>query len=270
MDVFRKSDQRPGAIDYEVAGLSWLADAGADSAAVVQVLSHGDGWLQEPRLDEVRPTAPAAEDLGRRLAHTHAAGASHLGAPPPAPAGLGWQGNGWIGLAPLALPATPEDSTTSWGDFYARFRIAPYLDAEAFTAEERKVLVRLCDKLSSGIYDHQQPALVRRSAPEGVSGWAARTHGDLWTGNIMWTESGAVLIDPAAQGGHAEEDLAALAVFGAPHRERIWAAYDEESPLDEGWRERIGLHELHMLMIHCKLFGRGYVSQTLEIARRWV
>lgn len=265
MDVFRKSDHRPGRIGYEIAGLAWLADVPEEGAPVVRVSDHGRDWLEEPRLPEVRPTAAAAEEFGRRLAHTHAAGASHLGAPPPDN-----HGQGWMGLAKLPLPATPGESTPSWGDFYARFRLAPYLDAPAFTAEERATLVRLCDKLSSGVYDHDQPTLVRGSAPEGDRYWAARTHGDLWTGNIMWTPSGATLIDPAAQGGHAEEDLAAMAVFGAPHRETIWAAYDEESPLADGWRDRVSLHELHMLMVHCQLFGRGYVGQTLEIARRWV
>ena len=27
----------------------------------------------------------------------------------------------------------------------------------------------------------------------------ARLHGDLWSGNVMWTPDGVVLIDPAAQ-----------------------------------------------------------------------
>jgi fructosamine-3-kinase len=265
METFRKSDPRPGRIAYEVAGLAWLADAPRGAAPVVPVLRCGDeggaGWLEEPRLPETHPDARAAEDFGRALARTHAAGASHLGAPPPGtPAG-----GGWMGLARLPLPPTPAESTASWGAFYARDRIGPYLDAPAFTEDERALLARLCDKLAGGVYDHGQPELVRRSGQP-----AARTHGDLWSGNILWTPSGVTLIDPAAQGGHAEEDLAALAVFGCPHLERIWAAYDEASPLAEGWRERIGLHQLHMLMVHCQLFGRGYVPDTLAIARRWL
>lgn len=271
METFRKSDPRPGRIAYEVAGLAWLADAPRGSAPVVPVLrSGGEGiddqggpaWLEEPRLAEVIPTAAAAEDFGRALARTHAAGATHWGAPPPgAP-----HGSGWMGLARLPLPVTPEASTPSWGAFYARDRIGPYVGASAFTREERAVLDRLCETLSDGVYDHEQPALVRRHG--GTTG-AARTHGDLWSGNIMWTPDGVTLIDPAAQGGHAEEDLAALAVFGCPHLERIWAAYDEVSPLADGWRDRISLHQLHMLMVHCQLFGRGYVSDTLAIARRF-
>ncbi|AFV89331.1 MAG: fructosamine kinase family protein [Acidipropionibacterium acidipropionici] len=259
VDVFRKSDHRPGRIAYEVAGLAWLADVPDDAAPVVEVAAHGKDWLEEPRLPQGRASAAAAEEFGRRLAHTHAAGASHLGAPPP-----GDFGQGWMGMARLPLPEVPERSTTSWGDFYARFRLAPYLDAPAFDASDRAILGRLSKKLSSGVYDHAQPRLVRESGHP-----AARTHGDMWSGNVFWTPDGAVLIDPAAQGGHAEEDLAALAVFGAPHIERIWAAYDEESPLADGWRDRIELHQLHMLMVHCQLFGRSYVPETIAIARRW-
>lgn len=85
----------------------------------------------------------------------------------------------------------------------------------------------------------------------------------------MWTPEGAVLIDPAAQGGHAEEDLAALAVFGCPHYERILAAYNEASPLEDGWRERTALHQAHIIMIHCAVFGRSYVPDAVAIARRY-
>ena len=260
MDTFRKSDPRAGRILYEVAGLAWLADTPADAAHVVPVSAHGDDWLEEPHLPSVSPTARAAEDFGRALAHTHAAGATHLGAPPPHN-----RGQGWMGLARLPLPATPADSFSSWGAFYAEMRLRPYLRAPAFTAEDRAVLGRLFERLTSGVLDHPQPTLVEQARVG-----AARTHGDMWNGNLMWTPSGVVLIDPAAQGGHAEEDLAALDVFGAPHKERIWAAYDEVSPLAEGWRERIGLHELHMLMVHCQLFGRSYVPETLDIAHRYL
>lgn len=249
--TFRKSD-RPRAIEHEVTGLKWLAAAGG--ANIVEVLDHGPGWLTEPDLVAVRPTRAAAEEFGRALAHTHAAGADHLGAPPE-----GFDGEGCMGRAPLSLP---RETIPSWGEFYARHRIEPYMDA--LDADARSVLSRLMKRLSSGVLDHDQPGLV------AASGAVARTHGDMWTGNLMWTQDGVVLIDPAAQGGHAEEDLAALTVFGAPFTQEIRAAYDEESPLADGWRDRIGLHQLHMLMVHCWLFGGGYVGQTVEVARRYL
>ena len=284
METIRKTDSRRGRIAYEVAGLAWLAEASDPGAAVVPVLDHGATWLEEPRVVSVSPSAQDAEAFGRALAHTHAAGATHLGAAPD-----GYSGDGWMGEAHLSLPerpsargeagganradsdeATPASSPReSWGAFYARERIAPYLDTRVFTASERHLIERLCERLDSGDLDHGQPRLVAEAIARREDVGAARTHGDLWSGNVMWTPGGAVLIDPAAQGGHAEEDLAALAVFGCPHYERILAAYNEASPLEDGWCERTALHQAHIIMIHCAVFGRSYVSDAVAIARRY-
>ena len=284
METIRKTDSRRGRIAYEVAGLAWLAEASDPGAAVVPVLDHGATWLEEPRVVSVSPSAQDAETFGRALAHTHAAGATHLGAAPD-----GYSGDGWMGEAHLSLPerpsargeagganradsaeATPASSPReSWGAFYARERFAPYLDTRVFTASERHLIERLCERLDSGDLDHGQPRLVADAIARREDVGAARTHGDLWNGNVMWTPGGAVLIDPAAQGGHAEEDLAALAVFGCPHYERILAAYDEASPLEDGWCERIALHQAHIIMIHCAVFGRTYVPDAVAIARRY-
>ena len=284
METIRKTDSRRGRIAYEVAGLAWLAEASDPGAAVVPVLDHGATWLEEPRVVSVSPSAQDAEAFGRALAHTHAAGATHLGAAPD-----GYSGDGWMGEAHLSLPerpsargeagganradcaeATPASSPReSWGAFYARERITPYLHTRVFTTSERHLIERLCERLDSGDFDHGQPRLVADAIARREDVGAARTHGDLWNGNVMWTPGGAVLIDPAAQGGHAEEDLAALAVFGCPHYERILAAYNEASPLEDGWRERTALHQAHIIMIHCAVFGRSYVSDAVAIARRY-
>ena len=157
--TFRKTDHHKNAIDYEVAGLMWLAAARPDGAGIVEVLDHGKGWLTELELSTVHPTREAAEDFGRRLAHTHAAGASHLGA---APDGF-VPDDGYIGRAPLPLPSEP---ISSWGEFYAQYRIEPYMDS--LDADARAIMSRLVDRLASGALDHDEPALV--TCP------AARTH----------------------------------------------------------------------------------------------
>lgn len=250
---FRKTDPDPIAVAHEVTGLRWLARAQPEGAQVVEVLDHGPDWLTEPRLASVAPNPEEARRFGRRLAHTHAAAAPWLGAAPEGFTGT----TGRMGRAPLPLA---DHEVTSWGEFTARYRIEPYLDR--IDADAGAVLARLVERLASGMFDHDQPALVK--------GPAARIHGDMWSGNLMWTREGVVLIDPAAQGGHGEDDLAALSVFGAPFTEEIRAGYQEESALAPGWRERIGLHQLHMLVVHCWLFGGGYVGQTLEVARRYL
>jgi fructosamine-3-kinase len=73
-------------------------------------------------------------------------------------------------------------------------------------------------------------------------------HGDLWSGNVMWTSDGAVLIDPAAQGGHRETDLAMLALFGCPYFDAVIDGYQSHRPLRDGWRDRVGLHQLYPLL----------------------
>jgi fructosamine-3-kinase len=89
-----------------------------------------------------------------------------------------------------------------------------------------------------------------------------RIHGDLWSGNVMWTANGAVLIDPAAHGGHRETDLAMLQLFGCPHLDEVLAGYQSVRPLRDGWRARVGLHQLYPLLAHVALFGSAYVRQA--------
>jgi fructosamine-3-kinase len=84
---------------------------------------------------------------------------------------------------------------------------------------------------------------------------------------VLWSAGRGWLIDPAAHGGHRETDLAMLALFGAPYLERIVAAYDEASPLAEGWQSRVSLHQLHPLLVHVCLFGAGYAGSLRDAAR---
>ncbi|SDE10260.1 fructosamine kinase family protein [Auraticoccus monumenti] len=248
----------PGQAAREAAGLRWLAGAGG--CRVVRVLGAEDDLLLE-RLSPRRADAPAAEALGVALARTHAAGAPWWGAPPP-----GTEGDGQLGAAALPTPSTPP---AGWGAFYAGWRLQPYLraarDAGTLDAAASQELDRLLSRIADGHHDHDQPALVRSSGHV-----AARLHGDLWSGNVVWTGDPveAVLIDPAAHGGHAETDLAMLALFGLPHLEHVLAGYHEASPLADGWRERVALHQLHPLAVHVLLFGDSYVAPLLQAARR--
>jgi fructosamine-3-kinase len=94
-------------------------------------------------------------------------------------------------------------------------------------------------------------------------------HGDLWWGNVLWGEDGrAWLIDPSVHGGHPEEDLAMLALFGTVPA-RLIGAYAEQRPLDPGWSERTELFQLYPLLVHAVLFGGGYRARAEAIARRY-
>jgi fructosamine-3-kinase len=152
---------------------------------------------------------------------------------------------------PNYLATLPQDNTpeVDWPTFYVERRLRP-----------------LCRRAKLGV-DRELDNL-RTAAVFGPPEPPARLHGDLWWGNVASTKTEPVIIDPAVYGGHREVDLAMLALFGGLP-ERLVDAYDEASPLAEGWRDRIPLHQLYPLAAHACLFGGGYGSQVTTILRRF-
>jgi fructosamine-3-kinase len=91
----------------------------------------------------------------------------------------------------------------------------------------------------------------------------------LWWGNVLFGSDGrSWLIDPSVHGGHPEEDLAMLALFGAVPG-RLLRAYDEVHQLRSGWEERVALFQLYPLLVHAVLFGAAYRTQAEAVARRF-
>jgi fructosamine-3-kinase len=97
----------------------------------------------------------------------------------------------------------------------------------------------------------------------------ARLHGDLWSGNVLWSGGRPYLIDPAAYGGHREVDLAMLRLFGSPGADFL-AGYEEVAPLAPGHAERVDLWQLLPLLVHAVLFGGAYGAAAERAARRYV
>ncbi|PTU58037.1 fructosamine kinase [Sphaerisporangium cinnabarinum] len=267
-DVFTKS--RAGApagfFRCEAAGLAWLDVPGGPRVA--RVLDVGPDHLDLERVPTTAPTREAARSFGRALAVVHDAGSPAWGAAPP-----GWSGEAFFGPLDDPLPL----STGAWPDwptFYAEARLLPVTrqgrDRGALDAEDARLLDRLAERLP----DLARPAL---------DDTPARVHGDLWSGNVLWSpvqDGGpddragasaraveAVLIDPAAHGGHREADLAMLALFGAPFLDEILAGYDAAHPLARGWRHRVALHQVYPVAVHAVLFGGGYRAQLRSSVR---
>lgn len=245
----RRPAAPPGFFEGEAAGLRWLAEAGG--VRVAAVLDLVPDALTIERIGSATPTRDAATAFGSALARTHDAGAAAFGSGPD-----GWAGDGYIGNAPLPLRPTER-----WGAFYADQRVLPYARTAhrtgALRDAELAVVQRLCERLRAGDFDDGAPP--------------ARLHGDLWSGNVLWSPEGVVLIDPAAHGGHRITDLAMLALFGCPFLETILGAYESTSGrLPRDWRELIALHQVHPLLVHAQLFGGGYGSQAAAAARRYL
>ena len=241
----RRAAAPAGFFEVEAAGLRWLAVP--DGVPVAQVLSVGPEGISIERVATARPTPQATSRFGAQLARPLAAGASAFGCPPD-----GWTGDGFIGDAPLSLRPEP-----TWGGFYAEQRVLTFARHAhrlgSLSTTGRAVIERLAERLASGEFDDDAPP--------------ARIHGDLWSGNVLFSRDSVTLIDPAAHGGHRITDLAMLALFGLPYLEEVFAAYaDANIHLPTGWRELIGLHQLHPLLVHAVLFGGGYGDQAVRIA----
>jgi len=246
--VFAKSlaDDQPvpsGFFEAEGHGLRWLAEAmPAGGAAVPEPIAVLPGLLALQWLDAAPPSAAAAARFGRELAATHASGAGGYGAAWP----------GFIG-------SLPQDNGpgTAWPQWFAHRRLLPYLRLAADRGALNDGDVAMVETLVNRIDRYGDP-----------SERPARLHGDLWPGNLLWTEDRVWLIDPAAHGGHRETDLAQLGLFGgAPHLDLILEAYHEAAPLADGWRERVPLHQLHLLLVHAAMFGGPYRAPVLAATR---
>jgi fructosamine-3-kinase len=238
-----------GYFAWEADGLRWLSsvDGGVPCAQVVSVDATS---LILRRLDSVPPSPEAAHQFGGQLAVTHDAGGPAFGAGPD-----GWDGHhGFFGPLSQPLPMSLRRHRR-WGDFYADERLIPMaeLAAARLDASTRAAIDAVAERCRAGDFeDDDQPA---------------RLHGDLWSGNVMWTPDGVVLIDPAAHAGHRETDLAMLALFGCPHYDAVLDGYQRVRSPAPGWRGRIGLHQLFPLLAHVVLFGGGYARQTEAAAR---
>ena len=231
-----------GFFALEAAGLRWLAvDGGVPCARVVAQDEHS---LTLERLESVAPTPAAARDFGSRLAVTHEAAAPLFGAGPE-----GWTGDGYFGPLSEPLPMSLRGHD-AWGEFYAEERLCLMAELAGWrlSAEASRLIDAVIDRCRAGDFDDDDRP--------------ARLHGDLWSGNVVWTGDGVVLIDPAAHGGHRETDLAMLALFGCPYLEEVLSGYQSVRRLRAGWRDRVPLHQLYPLLAHVVLFGGGYAHQA--------
>ena len=234
-----------GLFTAEAAGLSWLAAASALPVPAVLAVAEGSDddppVLVLPWIQPHRHGHRDEEALGRGLATLHRAGAPSYG----------FNGPGFIGPLPL-----DNRNAVTWAEFWWVRRIEPFLrlavDAGALDADGAAEIADLEDEVTE---------LLGPAEP------IARLHGDLWTGNILWSEDGRPwLIDPSAYGGRREVDLAMLALFGGVS-ERAFAAYAETWPLAEGNEDRVALYQLYPLLVHTVLFDGTYAERAVAAAR---
>lgn len=231
----------------EAAGL--IEMRGANSSLVVpKVIFCNDehdfpGMLLMEFLLPATNTSGFDELLGRGLAQLHRRSANAFGFQHSNYCGTTVQENSW---------------SETWPDFFACNRIEALVkqirNSRGMSTDDSKVYDKLLERIP-GLLSHQTiPSLI---------------HGDLWSGNYMYTANGPALIDPACYYADREMELGMMKLFGG-FSLKTWHSYQDEWPLPEGWNERISLYQLYHVLNHYLLFGGSYGWQALEIAKSYL
>ena len=213
----------PGFFSTEAAGLAWLRQPGVIDVPEVVAVSDDPAWLVLEWIEPGQPHADTEADLGRALAALHRSGAPSFGR----------EDRRTTGSRRL-----PNDPCDTWVEFYADRRLRPLArlatDGRDLPPHTIVRLEQVADRLDRIGGPPEPPA---------------RLHGDLWAGNRVVGEGGVSwLLDPAAHGGHREFDLAMMRLFGG-FGDACFAAYEEVTPIADGWRERVPLHQLAPLVV---------------------
>lgn len=191
-------------------------------AAAPTVLWTEEDLLCLQWLEETRATPEAWQSLGETLRRLHA----------PGDGAYGWPEDHAFAAVPI-----PNDMTRDWPPFWAERRLLPFL--RVLPDDLARRVAKLCGQLRDRLPEAPAPALL---------------HGDLWTGNALFSGAKAYLIDPACYRGDAEVDLGMLTLFGQPDR-AFWTGYGAPAP---DWETRRPIYQLWPALVHLSLFGAGY------------
>lgn len=178
--------------------------------------------------------------LGRGLARIH----QHRGK------AFGFHHDNYCGLT-LQKNNWEPDWVKFFGYQRLNYLIKKIRERKGFPVSDSVVFDRLISKLYQIIPQKSEPSLI---------------HGDLWSGNYMITNQGPALIDPAASYADREMEFGILTLFGG-FGSYFWQGYNEIYSLPVSWKERNPLYQLYHLLNHFLLFGGGYGSQALRIAK---
>ncbi len=202
--------------------------AGNESFLAMEYLQFGD-------------SASSSDQLGQNLAALHHVTQTNHGQPR-----YGWHRNNTIGSTPQV-----NNYNDNWITFWAKHRLGYQLTLAQRSGASSQTLQRgekLCENLSGFFVGY---------TPE-----ASLLHGDLWSGNYAFEQTGhPVIFDPAVYYGDRETDLAMTELFGGFPAD-FYAAYNEAYPLDEGYSSRKTLYNLYHILNHYNMFGGGYLSQA--------
>ncbi len=221
--------------EAEQESLNALANSGAlkTPRPICSGIAEGKSYLVMEYIAIGSPNDSSWIQLGEGLAALHRATQPYYG----------WIRDNAIGATPQANPVADE-----WIPFFREHRLGFQLDLARANGFSPKGARELLDRIPRFFENYQpQPSLL---------------HGDLWSGNVAFTDSSEpFLFDPCCYFGDRETDLAFTDFFGG-FPAAFYAAYQRAFPLDPGYAQRKGLYNLYHCLNHFNLFGGPYDRQA--------
>ena len=145
-----------------------------------------------------------------------------------------------------------NQTTPNWPTFFVERRLRPMLALLRAVAPHRLTtsLEHLCEQAPKSLEGSSEPNVL--------------LHGDLWSGNLLWTERGAAVVDPAASWGHREAELGMLTLFGGLGQ-AFYDRYQQLWPMEPGWQRRVAIYRLYHVLNHRVLFGSSYDASAMQL-----
>ena len=236
------------ALIREAEGLELLRNAlevaGVSTVRVPQVYSVNEERMEMAAIVPKRQTDDLLAKLGEGLAAVHSL--------PQACYGFGR--DNYIGLNPQK-----NRETDNWGEFFVDYRLGyqvSLVSDASIRAQFTEVLESRRQVLVDWLNDHSlAPSLL---------------HGDLWSGNALFDEETAWLIDPAVYYGDSEADLSMTEMFGG-FGPAFYDAYNARRPLSGEYQRKRVIYNLYHFLNHYNLFGGWYLGpceKGFEVIRR--
>jgi fructosamine-3-kinase len=234
-----KLNAPPGFFEAEAKGLNELKKC---KRLIVPTVIH---FSEQPRFSfivlEVLGSSVSShrhDKLGRSLAALHLIRADSFGL----------DHDNFIGTT-----IQKNSKESEWGMFFYNQRLLPqsHLGQKKGWMDDK--MLALMQELKPGIIE------LLSQDPEAPS----LLHGDLWSGNIFWSDKGPAFIDPAVYYGHREADIAMSELFGGFGAD-FYISYQEIYPLSKFYPNRREILNLYHLMNHANIFSGHYIKKVRD------
>ena len=156
---------------------------------------------------------------------------------------FGYPYDNYIGLNPQKNGLSDD-----WGEFFYHQRLmfqCQGIQQDAVQADIQQQLKKLQRPLIDWLNGQAiQPALL---------------HGDLWSGNVLFSDNKVWLIDPAVYWGDSDADIAMTELFGG-FPKVFYQAYHQQLPPSPEYDLKKICYNLYHYLNHYNLFGHGYLA----------